>query len=651
MNMMKKYLFMLAAFIAVAATFTACSSEEDAVSSAEQERGAVKTQFTISFPQKVSGTTRMDAGIVQVPVGDVVTFRGIKDIKLYPFKSVKTAINTSDNLLSPISLLAGTTVSGVGPSGTTANAIDNGALLSTSNSHLYQDVDIAIGTKAFMFYGEAAVPSTVTTIDPSVYGSLSKTFSTTLDGVSFKLEPINSSKTIGENGTAIATYMTNIAYAQTSDATEATPEKTWRGSENVGLQHLYQQFITIYNGSWTNVKAAVSTLYAAMADKDEDTDLTKSVKQAVRNAITSEISSGNTVTASGTTLTFPAMGNYPADNHLPDGAAYVLWQDVTKGTVTRKEFVALTEAGGTGLNMASLDSYAYPASLYYFGLSNILTSKKTKGTDVYTASNSWEDIKGSYTDADATTSGEGSSAVPTVTRETRSILIEDKVQYAVGRLDITVQAWKKKEGSTDAHSLSTIKDNVNTEFSVSNTQIFPITGILLSNQKAVDYKFETKSGTTAYILYDKEVGKKVGETDNRKFLTQLESGVIHTLALETEPATGTTSSDETGLVKIVVEFENNSGKNIVGFNNGIIYPGCKFYLIGTLDPRNTTDFNATSSLNQAIKQDYTTTARLKIENLKKAYNILPDLTMPKLEMGLGVDLSWQTGIDINVYVE
>ena len=48
--MMKKYLFMLAAFVAATATFTACSSEENAVSSAEQEQGVVKAQFTISFP-------------------------------------------------------------------------------------------------------------------------------------------------------------------------------------------------------------------------------------------------------------------------------------------------------------------------------------------------------------------------------------------------------------------------------------------------------------------------------------------------------------------------------------------------------------------------------------------------------------------------
>jgi hypothetical protein len=49
--MIKKYLLMFAAFIAVSAFFTACSSEEDAVESAELEQGVVKAQFNISIPQ------------------------------------------------------------------------------------------------------------------------------------------------------------------------------------------------------------------------------------------------------------------------------------------------------------------------------------------------------------------------------------------------------------------------------------------------------------------------------------------------------------------------------------------------------------------------------------------------------------------------
>ena len=68
MNKMKKYLMMFAALVATTVGFTACSSEDDLASAEqgqEQERGVVKTQFTISIPQVTSGTTRMTAAVVQ----------------------------------------------------------------------------------------------------------------------------------------------------------------------------------------------------------------------------------------------------------------------------------------------------------------------------------------------------------------------------------------------------------------------------------------------------------------------------------------------------------------------------------------------------------------------------------------------------------
>ena len=34
---------------------------------------------------------------------------------------------------------------------------------------------------------------------------------------------------------------------------------------------------------------------------------------------------------------------------------------------------------------------------------------------------------------------------------------------------------------------------------------------------------------------------------------------------------------------------------------------------------------------------------LCLKDLKKAYNVIPDLTAPQLELGLSVDLTWQQG--------
>lgn len=65
---------------------------------------------------------------------------------------------------------------------------------------------------------------------------------------------------------------------------------------------------------------------------------------------------------------------------------------------------------------------------------------------------------------------------------TRSIAIENEVQYAVGRLDVTVQA---------TNGLSTLKDANNQDVSL-GANTFPITGIIVGNQRVVDYKFEAK---------------------------------------------------------------------------------------------------------------------------------------------------------------
>ena len=127
---------------------------------------------------------------------------------------------------------------------------------------------------------------------------------------------------------------------------------------------------------------------------------------------------------------------------------------------------------------------------------------------------------------------------------------------------------------------------------------------------------------------------------------------MYTLALETKDATA--ANQEDAIVKIAVEFENKSGKTIVGQNNEKIYPGCRFYLIGTLDPfsNDSQKYTGTETLiKKAFVQDYKTIVTLKVANLNNAYNTLPDLTLPQLEMGLSVDLGWQTGITQTINME
>lgn len=614
----KKYLFMLATLVATILSFTACSSEDD-LSSAEQDgHGVVKTDFTISFPKQMSATTRQSVAIVQGQTSPV--FRGINNIELRPFSLTKEAIIASSDLSSitaptPITLIAGTTIGKSGYSATTANAIDKtGVLYTTSNSHLYKDISIAIGTRSFMFYGVApdeTKPSGVYS-DATHNGALTKTTGTTLGDISFSPAPIY---TTGSSEAAeIAAYLTSIATVTVGTGDNAVTTLTY-----------FPNLTSLKVGSWNSVKAAVQQIYSSVYDNTDA--LSEAIKTAILTKATDNAGDGGTSTG---TLAFTASYTYPANIGLPDGAASVLWDN------TNKKFNAVT-TDNMGLNVSPLTIYAYPASLYYFGLSNIKTMNKSMATE-YNDNDSWETIVGKYT-------GEGSSNV--VQSTTRSIAIVDEVQYAVGRLDVIVQ--------TDNNSAN-IKDNANKDISVGTTD-FPVTGILVGNQRAVDYKFNTKSTASPLTIYDSQM--PTGTTDDPKvYLSTGSSPTARTRTLVLETLDASSEDDASANVTIAVEFENKTNKIIVGKDNELIYPNTKFYLIGVLKPYKNyektdgiTYAGTTDKIKKAFVQDYITTANFKIKSFKNAYNLLPDLRTPNLEIGMSVDLTWQTGITQDITIE
>jgi hypothetical protein len=94
---------------------------------------------------------------------------------------------------------------------------------------------------------------------------------------------------------------------------------------------------------------------------------------------------------------------------------------------------------------------------------------------------------------------------------------------------------------------------------------------------------------------------------------------VHTLLLQSLDG-----EDET----IILEFENNckdGDNNGVTFKgiDGMINPGTKFYLIGTiLKP---TEEEGKDYTKRVFTQDYITSANITIESLSHAYNAVPDL--------------------------
>ena len=56
-------------------------------------------------------------------------------------------------------------------------------------------------------------------------------------------------------------------------------------------------------------------------------------------------------------------------------------------------------------------------------------------------------------------------------------------------------------------------------------------------------------------------------------------------------------------------------------------------------------------IKRVFLQDYITTATFTVKSLKNAYNVVPDLRLPALELGLGVNLNWTPGLNLGVNIE
>lgn len=603
------------------ALFAACatSDDEELTSQQNQKRGMVKTEFTIAFPQNTTGVTRMSDDMVQLTAQtDLTKFRGINEIELYPFSAAAEDVKAGTTIPDRITLYGNTTgtVSPNGISGNENQIASSGALYTGSRSHLYQNVDIPIATKSFIFYGVAAGT------DPAwEQGALTKVTAdeaTTLAGITFKPNSIFTGTSVGSNGTTIAEYMTAIAKTTTGTGVGA---KAWKDTPNVGLRALYNNFISIKTGAWANVKAAVQKMYTNLEPKDGDNAETQAMKAAIRASIAPADGTANSygVSQSGGTLSFAKdYDNYPADLHLPDGAAYLSW------SVSGEKFDALTTNENTGMNTTPLSNFVHPASLYYFVKSDIKTSQKTKAS--YDNNDTWATITSD------TNYEEGTE----VTSKTRSIVIKDAVQYAVGRLDVKVKAAASVKDHAD-NVISLTKTVGETE-----TNCFPITGVLIGGQKAVDFEFHQVSDAdaTKYTIYDSQV-----DDGGTRYLSSTQTTAIHTLVLET--AAYTSDDDANAKVPIAIEFQNNSGEVFTGYQGEYIFPGCKFYLIGTLNPYK----SEADTYKKAFMQDFTTTAELNIQSLANAHSTLPDMSVPSLELGLSIDMTWNPGVTYEVTIQ
>ena len=154
---------------------------------------------------------------------------------------------------------------------------------------------------------------------------------------------------------------------------------------------------------------------------------------------------------------------------------------------------------------------------------------------------------------------------------------------------------------------------------------FKLTAIIVGSQIKQNCFFEPYEPTdnSEQVIYDINV-------PNVKLSASSDDTDIYTLGLQTK---------EGSSMKVVLEFENN----IEDFHsqNGLIYKGTKFYMVGSVVPPSNTGVGK-----QVMTRGHMSTVNLTIKSLLTAYNTLPDLSSDKLRLFDVVQAgirSWQTG--------
>lgn len=453
---------------------------------------------------------------------------------------------------------------------------------------VFEAQNVPTGTSAFLFYGESAAEGTEFEI-----GYLgSSLVSNTPDEFTFSLKQIHANATDITNDNAykgLLAYLNSVANATDGDG------KAWKNytaGDNEGYYELFKTYSSVTVLSSFGIRRMMNDLYKNLKLNGTNDVLATNIKAAITN------STYATLGANDTLILATNLQGFPGNLNLPDGSVAVAYSaGLFDGNAAH--------AYGS-LAPAQLNRYVYAPSLWYYSNTRIKTSVNSE-KEHYKDNASWASILDQYPNDNSS-----------VNSKTRSIALKDTIQYAVGRLDVRVKV-KADEPLEDNDS---VKANNKVAIPASG---FPVSAVIVGGQKNVGFDFTpaTYTGSEIYTIYD-----KIMDPATISAVADDYSAANSTLVLET-------AKDEDEY--ICVEFTNNSAKDFYGVD-GIVPIGGKFYLVGKLQAS-----KATETGNKVFKQDYTTTARLSIKDLKTAYSTIPDLRAPQLEIGFMVDLTWKAG--------
>ena len=513
-------------------------------------------------------------------------FLGMKNLKLMPFALAGGA----DDYVVANSIIAGDIQ-------LTGASIDNSE--STNFVKTFTDVVIPSGDIAFLFYGEA-------NHDTQFNGKLNMTEGanvTTPADIEFSLQNITEGTYTG------GTYETADALIEGWENNVTDALDTWvktfieDNDDKTKATTLQTNYFKFNSASLMGLKLAAQYLSSELgSDKYTSMNGAADLKAKIDGMIT-ELGNG-------------AYTDFPAN--LPKGT-YKLENGV----------IQVDENGPSGSGIVAStasNKYYYPSSLYYWTNAYPVAYETTP---VYS---NWSN--GTYT-----------GARTVISTNTTKIALNKTINYGVARLD--VKAAIKANGAT----IPAGKINGTTPTSVTLADHnFIVKGVLVGGlPDALDWKMHpSATDTYSRAVYDTRMNQTADQGGYE--LTNAPSPewaslpvAIYSLLPETADASA--STDATGATPNIALEILNDGPQFYGLDGNLVPEGGTFYLAGKLTYKQDT---GKSEVVRVLQQDYNTTVQLTISSLEKAYNTVPDLINPRLELALAVDIDWKAGLVLDV---
>ena len=641
MNKLNHYVLNGAIALLSTAGLVACSSSDevaDAPVNPTFDGKSVKTQFAINIATPSNSGTRMSAENTQ----NNNNYLGMNKVRLL---TLATTPGDATELTTVIPL---------------ANP-DNAYNPATGNSnYIYSDVNIPIGTSNFLFYATRGTLGTTMAnkfktgaIESTMFNNNDSPSYLNTSGIKFASEKILSgSNSVNDEETAFESYLNNLI--SVSD---------WSTTSNQTLQSAYNSIRTSYTngqyaGSANAIKKLMTDLYNVVNPIESSTTASIDDKTLATNIKNKILNTGGEVSfevdntqSTGNVLKYAStvsdnISNFPCEKGLPEGAALLTFNS----TYNEFKYNTAPQIGGT--NKVNSYNLTYPLPVIYFD------NTPAKGNDKEFQTSDWQNTtsKWDYQTDWTPTNGWYDGVKAT----SRTIALKNNINYGVACLKTTFTC----DGTTLLDNRNAIISGENAQTITIPSDGFQVTGILIGGQPTdVNWQFVNTGANRDYVVYDKEL------TDIYAKRNQQTSHTNYTLVFDNW--TSVASGQEP--VNIAIELVNTAA-DFYGVD-GIVAKGQKFYLVGRLDPSTNSTIKwptydaaqttnhlldsyngrypvkagtADSPIDRVFVQDYTTTANFTIKSLKNAYVTIPDLRAAKLQLGLSVDLTWQTGLTFDV---